>query len=69
MQPIDDLQTKFFILTMERSIQSLKSVDISLLSSRWNERSFLRFYDDNFEDSTDLVKLEEVGFSCCCHGK
>ena len=69
MQPIDDLQTKLFILTMEKSIQILEPVDISLLSSMWNEGSVLRFYEDNFEDSTGLVILEEVGFSFRCNGK
>ena len=68
MQPKVDLQTKLITLKMEKSIQSLVPVDISLLSIRWNEESVLRLHEDNFNESTDLIIYEEVKFSCRYNG-
>ena len=54
---------------MEKSIKILEFVDIFLISSSWNGGSVLSLYEDNFEDSTDLVILKEVGFSFRCNRK
>ena len=54
---------------MKNLIQSLEPVNISLIISRWNEGSVLRLYEDEFEESTHLVLLEELGCSVHCNGK